>query len=253
MLPELRPVHRDVGAPQQPGAVGRVGGREGDADARADARSSRAITKGSSSSSAIRSATSVASAASASTRTTRELVAAEPDDDPSWRGAAFMSRGPSWRSSSSPAGWPKESLISLKWLRSMKRNASRALGVRVVDRSAKNASSTWKRWRRLPSPVSSSVIAWRWRSSVRTRRSRAESASRMPDDHERRRREARGRPSGSRVAWVPDDQEREHAGRGDAGQDEARGPRLAQRIERAGPEPDRHRHEHDRRSATRSR
>ena len=25
-----------------------------------------------------------------------------------------VSRGPSWRSSSSPAGWPKESLISLK-------------------------------------------------------------------------------------------------------------------------------------------
>ena len=36
---------------------------------------------------------------------------------------ARVRRGPSWRNSSSPAGCPKESLISLKWLRSTKRNA----------------------------------------------------------------------------------------------------------------------------------
>ena len=89
-------------------------------------------------------------------------------------------RGPSWRSSSSPAGWPKESLISLKWFRSTKRNARRRGAPGFSASPAKKVSSTWVSWRRLPSPVSSSVLAWRWRSSVITRRLRAEIARRTP-------------------------------------------------------------------------
>ena len=94
--------------------------------------------------------------------------------------SALVSLAPSCRRTSSPAGWPNESLISLKCLRSTNINARRGSGIGVPASSAKNASRTWNRYRLFRRPVSSSVTDWRWRSWVSVRKPRTDRASRMP-------------------------------------------------------------------------
>ena len=120
---ELGPVHGDVGAPDQPGAVGGVGRGDGDADAGADARTHRVQ----------RERLTQALGAGARPRRTRSRPRYPPGPPRIRRhrgarggrprAAVPCSRDPSWRRSSSPAGWPNESLISLNRSRSMKRKA----------------------------------------------------------------------------------------------------------------------------------
>ena len=70
--------------------------------------------------------------------------------------SSSFSRGPIWRSTSSPAWWPSVSLSSLKPSRSINSSAS-SLPFAPLDSIAACSVST--RWRRLPRPVRSSVIA----------------------------------------------------------------------------------------------
>ena len=139
-------------------------------------------TNGVDSAAAMRWATATATSGSASTST------AANSSPPRRTGTSLgrrlsCRRGPSWRRSSSPAGWPKESLISLKWFRSMNKKATERTSppaMRLLSPSEKKVSSTANMRRRLPSPVSSSVTAWRWRSRVSTRRPRTVRLRRAP-------------------------------------------------------------------------
>ena len=74
-----------------------------------------------------------------------ELVAAEADEQVGVAQRASMSRAPSCFRSWSPAGCPKESLISLKWLRSTNRNARWRLGRRRVVAVGEEESRTRNR------------------------------------------------------------------------------------------------------------
>ena len=92
----------------------------------------------------------------------------------------LRSRGPINRSSSSPVGCPKESLISLKWSRSIIKRARSPSGPSDPVRVASRDSSSEVNRLRLPRPVSSSVTAWWWCVRVRALSSRWESPDRTP-------------------------------------------------------------------------
>ena len=157
----------------------------------------------------------------------------------------LISRGPSCLSSSSPAECPKESLISLKWSRSTKRKARCRGRCRGSAKSSKYASSRLVSWRRLPSPVSSSVTAWRWRSSVSARRPRTDRPRRRPTTT----RVAVARPTATWITWMlqraeeEDHEPGEGAGIPGAGSPGSLPP--SRRSRRPGGHPDRDRHQGD--------
>ena len=85
-----------------------------------------------------------------------ELVAAEPGQHVVRAAARCRSRGPTWRSRSSPAWWPRLSLTSLNPSRSSSSRAAGRPGAAVREHRAGRARAAP---RRLGSPVSSSVRA----------------------------------------------------------------------------------------------
>ena len=143
------------------------------------------------------------------------------------------------RSSSSPAGWPSVSLISLKLSRSIRINASRSLR----PASCRRWSPCSKSDRRFPSPVSSSVTAWRRASESRwtcrtptkvQRDGEQEREGRQRDDDHRELIERRD----------DEDDDRRQRGQHRHGQDR----RRAAGVDRpwAFGTPDRKRHDHER-------
>ena len=127
-----------------------------------------------------------------------------------WRRArsASTSRGPIWRSTSSPAECPSVSLSSLKPSRSISSSAT------SPSLSLSASASRLSRWRRLPRPVRSSVIASRSRGAQavddrqpgarhpgqdgdrRQRRGDRREADELPDDEQRQRRRGVGEDRG---------------------------------------------------------
>ena len=120
--PGLGGVHRDVGAAQQLLPVAAGTGR-GDADADPDVQPDALHVNGPRSGSRSRSASASASSRAASgSRTANSSPPSRASRSPVRRAA--RSRGPTWRSRSSPAGWPRLSLTSLNPSRSSSRSAA---------------------------------------------------------------------------------------------------------------------------------
>ena len=120
-------------------------------------------------------------AASPSGASTRKITNSSPPMRETWAPSVNISerRSPMTRSTSSPAAWPNESLISLKRSRSMKSRSTEAAAPSSMRRFRRSSSS-----RRLMRPVSSSCVAWRDKRSEIARASVTSRTSTMtPSSH----------------------------------------------------------------------
>ncbi len=148
-------IHRGVRVTQQLGGTPCRHGVARHADARAHRGPYARSVNGSRMRTITSCATRVASPGGASTR---KITNSSPPMRDTWTRSPSNSerRWPMTRSTSSPAAWPIESLISLNRSRSMKSRSTESAAPSST-RSFRRISSS----RRLMRPVSSSCVAWR--------------------------------------------------------------------------------------------